>query len=97
MTLIHADDFYKPDSQIPVNKDGVQDWDCAGALDIVKFRETLLKVKEGGEVPEVCNPSGLISPDLARMYVKSADEGIAMGVNRIYGHTVLDMQPIPIP
>ncbi|KAL9103578.1 MAG: hypothetical protein Q9163_001380 [Psora crenata] len=51
-TIIHADDFYKPDSEIPVNKDGVQDWDCAAALDIVKFRETLSHIKATGQVTE---------------------------------------------
>lgn len=45
---IHADDFYKPDSEIPT-KDGVQDWDCAGSLDLEKFRDVLVKVKEGRE------------------------------------------------
>ncbi|KAL2046804.1 hypothetical protein N7G274_000822 [Stereocaulon virgatum] len=41
---IHADDFYKPDSLVPV-KDGVQDWDCAGAMDLEKFEGVLRAVK----------------------------------------------------
>ncbi|CAD6566633.1 MAG: ribosylnicotinamide kinase [Alectoria sarmentosa] len=47
---VHADDFYKPDSQIPT-KDGVQDWDCAGSLDLERFRDVLRTIKEGGEAP----------------------------------------------
>ena len=45
---IHADDFYKADSQIPV-VDGLQDWDCAGSLDLEKVRSVLLKVRNGRE------------------------------------------------
>ncbi|KAG8531075.1 uncharacterized protein KY384_004432 [Bacidia gigantensis] len=51
-TLLHADDFYKPDSQIPTHPTGVQDWDCAEALDVHKFRDVLLDLKAGGEVPK---------------------------------------------
>jgi len=43
---IHADDFYKPDSEIPT-KDSLQDWDRADSLDLNKFRDVLLKVKDG--------------------------------------------------
>lgn len=48
--IIHADDFYKSDSQIPL-KDGLQDWDCADSLDLEKFWGVLQDVKNGGEVP----------------------------------------------
>ncbi|KAL9129826.1 MAG: hypothetical protein Q9217_001824 [Psora testacea] len=51
-TMIHADDFYRPDGEIPLNKDGVQDWDCAGSLDMPKFRQTLLQAKDGVGLPE---------------------------------------------
>ena len=49
ITLLHADDFYKPDSQIPLHEStGFQNWDCGGALDLPRLRGTLLKVKEEG-------------------------------------------------
>ncbi|KAJ1944517.1 ribosylnicotinamide kinase, partial [Linderina pennispora] len=36
--VIHQDDFYKPDSQIPLNDTaGVQDWDCPGSFDMEKL------------------------------------------------------------
>jgi nicotinamide/nicotinate riboside kinase len=55
--VLHQDDFYVPDPQIP-NKtlpDGrvVADWDCAGALDIYKLASTLRKFKETGRLEGV--------------------------------------------
>ena len=48
--VIHADDFYKTDSQIPL-KYGLQDWDCAGSVDFEKLWGVLRGVKNGDEVP----------------------------------------------
>lgn len=44
--VIHEDDFYKPDSQIPLNK-GLQDWDCAEALDLQRFAKVLQRLERG--------------------------------------------------
>ncbi|OBA19423.1 P-loop containing nucleoside triphosphate hydrolase protein [Metschnikowia bicuspidata var. bicuspidata NRRL YB-4993] len=45
-TEIHLDDFYLPDSQIPIDKKhGVQNWDCAEALDWEKFKGHLESVR----------------------------------------------------
>ena len=52
LVLVHADDFFKPDSSIPLHSTGVQDWDCAGALDVLKFRRTLLDIKNSSKMPE---------------------------------------------
>lgn len=48
--ILHEDDFYWPDNQIPV-RDGVQDWDCLEALDMDKLRDTLQYVKQNGMLP----------------------------------------------
>lgn len=47
---VHADDFYKPDSQIPT-KHGMRDWDCAESLDLTRFHRVLLDIKHGGTAP----------------------------------------------
>ncbi|KAJ2080732.1 ribosylnicotinamide kinase [Coemansia sp. RSA 988] len=40
--VIHQDDFYKPDNQIPFNKEvGAQDWDCPDAFDMEKLINTI--------------------------------------------------------
>lgn len=48
--ILHEDDFYWPDSQIPV-KNGVQDWDCLEAIDLNKLQDTLQHIKEHGGPP----------------------------------------------
>lgn len=52
LTLVHADDFYKSDSAIPLHPTGVQDWDCAAAIDLPRFRQTLQHIKNGGALPD---------------------------------------------
>ncbi|KAM9903720.1 hypothetical protein OXX79_003186 [Metschnikowia pulcherrima] len=51
-TEIHLDDFYFPDTQIPLDSThNVQNWDCADALNWQKFREYLESVRAtGGDV-----------------------------------------------
>lgn len=47
-TLVHLDDFYYPDHQIPVGNDGNQNWDCAEAIDWTKFRNYISEIRESG-------------------------------------------------
>ncbi|KAF1812651.1 hypothetical protein P152DRAFT_378330, partial [Eremomyces bilateralis CBS 781.70] len=49
--LIHEDDFYRSDTDIPV-KDGVQDWDCLEAIDVPVFEAALLEIRGGGRLPD---------------------------------------------
>ncbi|KAK7543140.1 P-loop containing nucleoside triphosphate hydrolase protein [Phyllosticta citricarpa] len=49
--ILHLDDFYKHDSQIPVNSAGVQDWDCLDAIDIPPLRNALEHIKAHGTPP----------------------------------------------
>lgn len=47
-TVVHLDDFYVPDSQIPVDEElGIQNWDCAAAIDWGKFKTYLNAIKAG--------------------------------------------------
>ncbi|RCK59498.1 Nicotinamide riboside kinase [Candida viswanathii] len=46
--LIHLDDFYLTDSEIPIDKDtGYQNWDCPEAIDFGKFVECIKNFKQG--------------------------------------------------
>lgn len=45
--LIHQDDFYLDDDKIPLTPSGQQNWDCAEAIDFVKFKKYLNCLKEG--------------------------------------------------
>lgn len=49
--LVHLDDFYLPDSQIPLDASGVQNWDCPEAIDFDSFRKYVSQLKRG-ELPE---------------------------------------------
>ena len=48
--LLHEDDFYLPAAQIP-HRSHVQNWDCAGALDIPRLVSVLGNVREKGQLP----------------------------------------------
>ena len=49
--ILHEDDFYKDDSQIPQHHTGVADWDCLGALDLPSLESALRHIKTHGSPP----------------------------------------------
>ncbi|CCK72008.1 ribosylnicotinamide kinase KNAG_0I02220 [Huiozyma naganishii CBS 8797] len=50
-TLIHQDDFYKHDKEVPIDKEyGIQNWDCAEALDFPLLEKELEHIKATGEI-----------------------------------------------
>ncbi|KAK6504848.1 ribosylnicotinamide kinase [Arthrobotrys musiformis] len=56
-TILHADDFYIPDSDLPLVELGttgekVQDWDCPEALNFPLFLSSLKHAKQFGSLPE---------------------------------------------
>ena len=51
-SILHADDYYHTDSDIPVHQ-GVKDWDCAEAINLPRLESALKRVKNGGGVDEV--------------------------------------------
>lgn len=48
--ILHEDDFYWTDAQIPV-RDGIQDWDCLESIDIATLRKSLEHIKTNGSLP----------------------------------------------
>ena len=62
--LVHLDDFYFPDSKIPIDNNlNVQNWDCHEAIDFDKFYRYLKNLKLGGLL-EHDAPSLEIDPHL---------------------------------
>jgi nicotinamide/nicotinate riboside kinase len=49
--ILHLDDFYLTDAKIPV-RNGVQDWDCLGSLNLPQLQDALQYIKEHGTSPE---------------------------------------------
>lgn len=47
--LIHQDDFYFPDKDLPQSANGTVDWDSIEAIDFVRLKEELLHCKEHGK------------------------------------------------
>lgn len=53
-TLVHLDDFYFPDDQIPLHpQKGIQNWDCAEAIDWARFKKYIESVRRsnGASLP----------------------------------------------
>ncbi|KAH7015533.1 P-loop containing nucleoside triphosphate hydrolase protein [Ilyonectria destructans] len=48
--ILHEDDFYRPEEQLP-SRDGLLDWDCAEALDIPAMAESLAYIRAHAAFP----------------------------------------------
>lgn len=51
-SILHADDYYHTDSEIPIHQ-GVQDWDCAEAINLPCLEQALKRAKNGQDVEQV--------------------------------------------
>ncbi|MCJ1250993.1 ribosylnicotinamide kinase [Trapelia coarctata] len=49
--ILHEDDFYRPEEQLPF-RNGLRDWDCAAALDILSMVKALNYIREKGQLPD---------------------------------------------
>lgn len=49
--ILHEDDFYKTDTQIPTTSSGLQDWDCLDAIDLPALEEALRFIRKNGMAP----------------------------------------------
>ncbi|KAI9225473.1 MAG: P-loop containing nucleoside triphosphate hydrolase protein [Piptocephalis tieghemiana] len=53
--IVHQDDFYKPQKEIPVDPStGLENWDCPDAVNFAKFEQTIQALRMGkmDDVPE---------------------------------------------
>ncbi|OLN92069.1 Nicotinamide riboside kinase [Colletotrichum chlorophyti] len=48
--ILHEDDFYKPESELPT-KNGLLDWDCPEAISIPDMDKALTHIRENGTFP----------------------------------------------
>ncbi|CAK7203241.1 ribosylnicotinamide kinase [Sporothrix eucalyptigena] len=49
--ILHEDDFYKNDKDIPISVDGLADWDCAEALSLPEMEQALAHIRTHGVLP----------------------------------------------
>ncbi|ESA43675.1 hypothetical protein GE21DRAFT_3485 [Neurospora crassa] len=64
--ILHEDDFYKPESEIPM-KEGLTNWDCPEALSIPDMTAALEHIRATGELP-VSSTMNLTRPFLSRRH-----------------------------
>ncbi|KAH9898806.1 P-loop containing nucleoside triphosphate hydrolase protein [Xylariomycetidae sp. FL2044] len=48
--ILHEDDFYKPESELPM-RDGLLDWDCAEAISVPDMKKALEWIRKEGSFP----------------------------------------------
>ncbi|KAH8169018.1 AAA domain-containing protein [Sarocladium implicatum] len=48
--ILHEDDFYKPENELP-SKNGVLDWDCAEAIDVSAMAQALSYIRSHAAFP----------------------------------------------
>lgn len=84
--ILHEDDFYKLDSEIPVNPEyNLEDWDCLESLDLPALERALQYIKDHGAVPtdleskEDKNSVGRVDVDAALVEGLKADTAAARG------------------
>ncbi|OQO08277.1 hypothetical protein B0A48_06147 [Cryoendolithus antarcticus] len=83
--ILHEDDFYKTDAEIPVNPEhNLEDWDCLESLNLPALESALRHVKDHGTIPadleskEDKNSVGNVDVDAAlikRLRVESTSMG----------------------
>jgi nicotinamide/nicotinate riboside kinase len=50
--IIHEDDFYKTDAEIPINKEhDLADWDCLESINLPALESALTYIKANGSIP----------------------------------------------
>lgn len=50
--ILHEDDFYKTDAEIPISPEhNIQDWDCLGSIDLPALESALKHIKANGSPP----------------------------------------------
>jgi nicotinamide/nicotinate riboside kinase len=50
--ILHQDDFYWPDGDIPVRSDGLQDWDCIESINWAHMSSVLEHIRSHGALPD---------------------------------------------
>ncbi|KAM4066853.1 AAA domain-containing protein [Hirsutella rhossiliensis] len=48
--ILHEDDFYKPETELPY-KNGLRDWDCAEAIDVAAMADALCYIRQHASFP----------------------------------------------
>jgi nicotinamide/nicotinate riboside kinase len=83
LTILHLDDFYHTDTNIPV-KNGIQDWDCIESLNLPQLQSTLAHIKTHGNIP----PDFVSKEDQNSVGEHGVDAQVVQRLNRSVGELV---------
>ncbi len=50
--ILHLDDFYNTDADIPVNAAGIADWDCLDSINLPALQQALEHIRANGTSPK---------------------------------------------
>ena len=93
--VLHEDDFYKTDAEIPLNTSAgnVQDWDCLESLDVPAFENALKYIRTHGVPP----PNLLSKEDQNSVGPVDIDDGVVASLKRHASQwTAQDVAPIAV-
>lgn len=87
--ILHEDDFYKTDAEIPISKEhNLQDWDCLESINIPALESALTYIKANGSPPpgleskEDQNSVGEVNVDAA-LVDRLKQQASAMGLDDV--------------
>ena len=90
-SILHADDYYFPDSKIPM-RNGVQDWDCAEAIDIKRLVGALKRMKAGESVEAVRDGLPTTETPAAEAARSAVDDPLLERLRSVVGNWEADMK-----
>ncbi|KAK4994742.1 ribosylnicotinamide kinase [Elasticomyces elasticus] len=85
--ILHEDDFYMTDVDIPV-RDGIADWDCIEAINLPAFNDALSYIKTNGKSP----PDLISQEDQNSVGESGVDPGVVKELHQ-EAHSKLNDQP----
>jgi nicotinamide/nicotinate riboside kinase len=87
--ILHEDDFYKTDAEIPINKEyDLADWDCLESINLPALESTLTYIKANGSPPsdleskEDQNSVGEVNVDAA-MIQRLKQQASSLGAKQV--------------
>lgn len=79
--ILHQDDFYVPDDQIPIDPNTKeQNWDHPDAIDFVKFKTHIQAIKNGQQLPDKVDT---LEPDINLKLTETEIENLKQSISKI--------------
>ncbi|KAI2473405.1 P-loop containing nucleoside triphosphate hydrolase protein [Annulohypoxylon bovei var. microspora] len=98
--ILHEDDFYKPETELP-SKDGLLDWDCAESISIPDMTRALAHIREQGTFPPLVDSkedqNSIGSCPVSDAAIAAVKAKVASWASPGQpGHSILHFSPTPL-